>query len=87
MNYSQFTSYRVPQSPLARFGLLLVGLVILAISFFVGIVFLAVAAGAAILGAIGISIRNWLGGSRSSSKQEDDVLEVEYRVVDQNKDQ
>ena len=82
MNYSRFTSYRVPQSPLARFGLMLAGLALLALSFMVGLVFLAVAAGLAILGAIGLSIRNWLGRGRSSDSRAEDVLEVEYRVVD-----
>lgn len=87
MNYSRFTSYRVPQSPLARFGLMLLGIAMLALSFVVGFVFLAVAAGLAILGAIGLSIRNWLGRGRSSgTKKASDVLEVEYRVVDRKRE-
>ncbi|MEM7054698.1 MAG: hypothetical protein AAF446_09145 [Pseudomonadota bacterium] len=86
MDYSRFTSYRVPQSPLARFGLMLVGLALLALSFVVGLAFIAVAAGLAILGAIGLTIRNWLTGGRASTHKSDDVLEVEYRVVDRKHD-
>lgn len=86
MNYSRFTSYRVPQSPLARFGLMLLGIAMLALSFVIGFVFLAVAAGLAILGAIGLSIRNWLGRGRSTGSKSNDVLEVEYRVVDRKRD-
>lgn len=77
--------YRAPESPLARFGLVLLGLAILAVSFFVGLVFLAVAAGLAILGAIGLSIRNWLTGRRRS-EHDDDPLQVEYRVVRRERD-
>lgn len=72
--------YRVPESPLARFGLALLGIAILAVSFFVGLVFLAVAAGLAILGAIGLTIRNWFVGRRKPDKP-DDLTRVEYRVV------
>lgn len=78
--------YRAPESPLARFGLVLLGLAILAVSFFVGLVFLAVAAGLAILGAIGLSIRNWLTGRRGSRGRDDDPLQVEYRVVRRERD-
>jgi len=77
--------YRVPESPLARFGLVLLGLAILAVSFFVGLVFLAVAAGLAILGGIGLSIRNWLTGRRRGGR-DDDPLQVEYRVVRRDRD-
>ena len=66
---------------------MLAGLALLALSFMVGLVFLAVAAGLAILGAIGLSIRNWLGRGRSPGSRADDVLEVEYRVVDRKHDQ
>ena len=65
---------------------MLFGIVLLALSFLVGIVFLAVAAGLAILGAIGLSIRNWLTGGTSSKEKTEDVLEVEYRVVDRESD-
>lgn len=78
--------YRVPESPLARFGLALLGIAILAVSFFVGLVFLAVAAGLAILGAIGLTIRNWLVG-RKRPDAGDDPLRVEYRVVRRDRDE
>jgi hypothetical protein len=78
--------YRVPESPLARFGLALLGIAILAVSFFVGLVFLAVAAGLAILGAIGLTIRNWLVG-RKQPAAGDDPLRVEYRVVRRDRDE
>jgi hypothetical protein len=78
--------YRVPESPLARFGLALLGIAILAVSFFVGLVFLAVAAGLAILGAIGLTIRNWLVG-RKRPDERDDPLRVEYRVVRRDRDE
>jgi hypothetical protein len=78
--------YRVPESPLARFGLALLGIAILAVSFFVGLVFLAVAAGLAILGAIGLTIRNWLVGRKKPERGDDDPLRVEYRVVRRERD-
>jgi len=77
--------YRVPESPLARFGLALLGIAILAVSFFVGLVFLAVAAGLAILAAIGLTVRNWLTGRRKPRKP-DDLMSVEYRVVRREQD-
>ena len=80
MRNFQYSFYRVPQSPLARFGLALLGIAILAVSFFVGLVFLAVAAGLAILGAIGLTIRNWLVGRKKPSTP-DDLRHVEYRVI------
>lgn len=58
----------------------LLGLTILVVSFFVGLVFVAVVAGMAILGGLGLTIRNWLVG-RKASTQDDDLVQVEYRVV------
>ncbi|MEX2497946.1 MAG: hypothetical protein WD397_03610 [Wenzhouxiangellaceae bacterium] len=85
MRNFQYSFYRVPASPLARFGLALLGIAILAVSFFVGLVFLAVAAGLAILGAIGLTIRNWLVGRRKPRRPED-LRHVEYRVVRREQD-
>jgi len=83
----QYTSVRVPSNPLARFGLVLLGIALLAASLFVGILFLAVAAGLAIIGGIALTIRNWLGGGRKSeNKKEDDPLRVEYRVIRRDRD-
>jgi len=76
----------VPESPLARFGLALLGIAILAVSFFVGLVFLAVTAGLAILGGVGLTIRNWLVGRRRPER-DDDSLRVEYRVVRRERDE
>jgi len=84
MRNFQGTFYRVPESPLARFGLALLGIAILAVSFFVGLVFLAVAAGLAILAAIGLTIRNWLTGGRKPPS--DDLRHVEYRVIKRDQD-
>ncbi|MFN2332817.1 MAG: hypothetical protein ABR550_00135 [Wenzhouxiangellaceae bacterium] len=80
MRNFQYSFYRVPQSPLARFGLALLGIAILAVSMFIGLIFLAVVAGLAILGAIGLTIRNWLVGRKKPSEP-DDLRHVEYRVV------
>jgi hypothetical protein len=71
---------RVPTSPLARFGMALLGLTLLVVSFFIGLVFVAVVAGLAILGGLGLTIRNWLVG-RKAPKSDDDLVQVEYRVV------
>ncbi len=84
-NYRQ-TFYRVPESPIARFGLALVGLVLLVLSFFVGLVFLAVGAGLAVLGGIALSVRGWWLRRKGSSPQDDDLVEAEYRVVDRRRD-
>ncbi|NKI34933.1 hypothetical protein HFP89_07125 [Wenzhouxiangella sp. XN79A] len=76
----------MPESPLARFGLALLGVALLAVSFFVGLVFLAVAAGLAILGSIALSIRSWWLGRRGGTRPDDDLVEVEYRIVDRQRD-
>ena len=80
------TFYRVPESPLARFGLALLGLALLAVSFFVGLVFLAVVAGLAIVGSVALTVRNWWLGRRGGRRPDDDLVEVEYRVVDRRRD-
>lgn len=58
----------------------LLGLALLVVSFFIGLVFVAVVAGLAILGGLGLTIRNWLVG-RKAPKSDDDLVQVEYRVV------
>ncbi|PKL96331.1 MAG: hypothetical protein CVV18_02165 [Gammaproteobacteria bacterium HGW-Gammaproteobacteria-8] len=80
MRAFRYSFDRVPTSPLARFGLALLGLTILIVSFFVGLVFVAVVAGLAILGGLGLTIRNWLIGRKAASSDED-LIQVEYRVV------
>lgn len=86
MTRERTTFYRVPQSPLARFGLALLGIAVLAVSFFIGLAFLAVAAGLAILGGIALSIRNWWLGRRGGRAEDRDLVEVEYRVVHRERD-
>ena len=72
--------YQPPQSPLARLGLVLLGIGILALSFLLGLFVLAIAVGLAVVGAIVLTVRRWLGlGQRRQA--EDRPLEVEYRVV------
>lgn len=81
------SSYRVPTSPLARFGLALLGVAILAVSFVLGLVFLAVAVGLAILGGLGLTIRNWFLRRGSGKKTRDDgLVQAEYRVVRRERD-
>ncbi len=65
---------------------MLAGLAVLALSFFIGLIFLAVTAGLAILGAIGLAIRNLLSGSGSGRSQDVDPLRVEYRVIRTERD-
>ncbi|MEE4303852.1 MAG: hypothetical protein V2J19_06815 [Wenzhouxiangella sp.] len=72
--------YQPPASPLARFGLVLLGIGILALSFLLGLVFLAVAVGMAVIGFIVLTVRRWLGRS-GSGKRDDGLVDVEYRVV------
>lgn len=59
----------------------LLGLALLIVSFFVGLVFVAVVAGLAILGGLGLTIRNWLIGRKASTAADEDLVQVEYRVV------
>lgn len=75
--------YQPPQSPLARFGLALAAIGVLALSFILGLVFLAVATGLAVIGFVVLTIRRLLGGTR---RQDDGVIDVEYRVVDRHRD-
>lgn len=77
--------YQPPQNPLVRFGLVLLGIAILALSFMLGLVFLAVAAGLAILGGIVLTVRRWLGLGQSTSSQ-DRTIDVEYRVIRKERD-
>lgn len=72
--------YQPPSSPLARLGLALLGVGILALSFVLGLFFLAIAAGLAILGALYLTVRRWLGLGRSRPAK-DKTLDVEYRVI------
>ncbi len=77
--------YQPPRSPLARLGLVLIGIGILALSFLLGLFVLAIAIGLAVVGGIFLTVRRWLGlGQR---KQESDgPIDVEYRVVHRERD-
>lgn len=76
--------YQPPTSPLARLGLVLLGIGILALSFLLGLVFLAIAVGMAVIGFVVLTVRRWLGSSRSR-KSDDGLIDVEYRVVNRHK--
>ncbi len=76
--------YQPPASPLARLGLVLLGIGILALSFFVGVIFLAIAAGAAIIGFVVLTVRRWLGVT-GKTRRDDGMVDVEYRVVHRQK--
>lgn len=76
--------YQPPSSPLARFGMVLLGIGILALSFLLGLVFLAVAVGMAVIGFVVLTVRRWLGVS-GKGKRDDGLVDVEYRVVNRQK--
>ncbi len=78
--------YRVPQNPLARAGLVALGLALIAVSFFVGLMMLAVFAGLAVLGAIYIGLMRLFRGFRRKREDDDDLVQVEYKVVRREKD-
>jgi hypothetical protein len=86
MNNEWKRFYQPPQNPLARFGLVLLGIAILALSFMLGLVFLAVAAGLAIIGGIVLTVRRWLGLGQSGASQ-DRTIDVEYRVIRKERDE
>lgn len=73
--------YQPPQNPLARLGLVLLGLAILGLSLVLGLVFLAVTAGLAIIGGVVLTVRHWLGIGRPTQPEEDRAIDVEYRIV------
>ena len=72
--------YQPPTHPLARLGLVVAGISILALSFVLGLFILAIAMGLAVIGFIVLAVRRWLGVGRQS-KSEDDNLRVEYKVI------
>lgn len=76
--------YQPPTSPLARLGLILLGIGILALSFLLGLVFLAVAVGMAVIGFVVLTVRRWLGTGKAR-KPDDGIIDVEYRVVDRER--
>jgi hypothetical protein len=80
MNNQWQRFYQPPSSPLARLGLVLLGIGILALSFVLGLFFLAIAVGLAVIGAIVLTVRRWLGLGQAK-KPDDGLIEGEYRVV------
>lgn len=72
--------YQPPVSPLARLGMVLAGIGILALSFMLGLVVLAVAMGLALIGAVVLGVRRLLAG-RAPGERPSGPIEVEYRVV------
>jgi hypothetical protein len=72
--------YQPPTHPLARLGLVLAGIGILALSFLLGLFFLAIAIGLAVIGFIVLAVRRWLGIGQAR-KPDDDTLHVEYKVI------
>lgn len=80
MNNQWQRFYQPPTSPLARLGLVLLGIGILALSFVLGLFFLAIAVGLAVMGAIVLTVRRWLGLGQTA-KPDDGMIDAEYRVV------
>lgn len=76
--------YQPPTSPLARLGLVLLGIGILALSFLLGLVFLAVAVGMAVIAFVVLTVRRWLGTGKPR-KPDDGIIDVEYRVVNRER--
>lgn len=76
--------YQPPNSPLARLGLVLLGIGILALSFLLGLVFLAVAVGMAVIGFVVLTVRRWLGTGKTR-KSDEGIIDVEYRVVNRER--
>ncbi len=87
MKYSnRFSFYQPPTNPLARLGLVLVGIGVLALSFMLGLFVLAIAMGLALIGAVAIAVRRMLTGNRSEQPDDSGPIDVEYRVVHRQRD-
>ena len=81
MNYHRWQQfYQPPTSPLARLGLVLVGIGTLALSFFLGLFVLAIAMGLALIGAVVLGVRRLFAG-RPEPGKEGGPIDVEYRVI------
>ncbi len=78
--------YQPPTNPLARLGMALLGIGILALSFVLGLVFLAVAVGLTLIGFVVLSVRRWLGRRRSGPNDPHRPIDAEYRVIDRSED-
>ena len=71
-------------SPWARVGVVLLTIAVLAVSFMLGLVFLAIAVGLLAMGMIAVVVRRLLGGR--NTHVDDDNIEVTYRVVNRRRD-
>ena len=81
MNHHRWQQfYQPPTSPLARLGLVLVGIGTLALSFFLGLFVLAIAMGLALIGAVVLGVRRLFAG-RPGPADEGGPIDVEYRVI------
>ena len=78
--------YQPPTSPLARLGLALLGIGILALSFMLGLFVLAIAMGLALIGGVVIAVRRLLAGRKPDDDQGSGPIEVEYRVIQRQRD-
>lgn len=76
----RFRFYSIPSNPLARVGLALVGLGVLALSFLLGIFVLVAAMGLAVIAALVLTVRRWLGMG-AAAEPGDGSIDVEYRVI------
>ncbi|MEE4297047.1 MAG: hypothetical protein V2J20_10600 [Wenzhouxiangella sp.] len=86
MKYSnRFSFYQPPASPLARLGLALAGIGILALSFMLGLFVLAIAMGLALVGAAVLAVRKLLAGKGSARSDSTGPIEVEYRVIERRR--
>jgi len=72
--------YQPPTSPLARLGVVLVGIGTLALSFFLGLFVLAIAMGLALIGAVVLGVRRLFSGGAGPG-DEGGPIDVEYRVI------
>lgn len=84
MNNQWQRFYQPPSSPLARLGLVLLGIGILALSFVLGLFFLAIAVGLAVIGGVVLTVRRWLGLGQPT-RPDDGMIDAEYRVVYRDK--
>lgn len=80
MNERWWTVYQPPTSPLARVGMALIGVGIIALSFILGLFVLAIGLGLALIGVIALAVRRLLTG-RARPEQDGGPIEVEYRVI------
>ncbi len=82
--------YYQPANPIARFGMMLLALGVLALTFVLGLVVLVIAAGAALVGSVILSLRagprNVMGGEKKKPPTEPGIIEGEFRVISDKSD-